>query len=199
MDKKDALRMYQEEQYANYLNDIELANEALSEVLLNVSEKEIICDIYALPSHNHQTFYAKLYKTDKGYVILYAKPILHSVLDEEDIFMYRFRNSVEAGEANILRGRIVCGIKYLDKAFVEDLLAKLECLPEKHILDSGMFILDGVFQAIRVFEDGITKKEVVYEDAEDIPFEEKANLTELISFYSELYLRIEQIIGCGDQ
>lgn len=191
MDKKDALRMYQEEQYANYLNDIELANEALSEVLLNVSEKEIICDIYALPSHNLYLFYAKLYKTGKGYVILYAKPILHSVLDEEDIFMYRFRNSVEAGEANILRGRIVCGIKYLDKAFVDDLLAKLECLPEKRILDGSNFILDGVFQAVRVFEGGIIKKEVVYEDAEDIPFEEKANLTELISFYSELYLRIE--------
>ncbi|MBR4084451.1 MAG: hypothetical protein IKK33_09250 [Lachnospiraceae bacterium] len=199
MDKPDMLKMYQEEQYANYLYDIELANEALSEVLLNVSEKEIICDIYALPSHNHQTFYTKLYKTDKGYVILYAKPILHSVLDEEDIFMYRFRDSVESGKANILRGRIVCGIKYLDKAFVDVLLAKLEYLPEKHILDGSNFILDGVFQAVRVFEGGIIKKEVVYEDAEEIPLGEMENLTEIKSFYSELYLKIEKIIGCGDQ
>ena len=195
----DMLKKFYEEQYADYLYDIKLANEALSELLLNVSENEIICDLYALPSHNHQTFYAKIYKSDKGYVVLYAKPILHYVMDREDIFMYRFRDSVKLGESHGLRGRIVCGIKYLDEAFVNDFLLKLECLPKKHILSSDKFVLDGVLQAIRVFESGILKKELVYEDAEEIPFGQNDNLTELKSFCSELYLKIEQIIGCGDQ
>ena len=85
------------------------------------------------------------------------------------------------------------------KVFVDDLLAKLECLPDKSILDSDMFALDGVFHAIRVFESGMLKKEVVYDDAEEIAFNEKSNSAGLKSFYSELYLKIEKIIGCGDK
>lgn len=199
MGATDMLRQFKEEQYASYLYDIKLANEELSKLLLNVTDKEIVCDLYALPSGNHQTFYAKLYKKDMRYVILYAKPILHDLRYGEDIFMYRFHDSLKPEKTDGLKGRVICGIKYLDNDLANDLLAKLECLPDKSILDSDMFALDGVFHAIRVFESGILKKEVVYDDAEEIVFNEKSNSADLKSFYSELYLKIEKIIGCGDK
>lgn len=55
----DMLKESQGNKYVDYLYDIKWADETLSELLINVSEKEMICDIYALPSHNHQTFYGE--------------------------------------------------------------------------------------------------------------------------------------------
>ena len=45
MDKANLLKIHQEQKYADYLYDIELANKALSDIFLNISEEEIICDL----------------------------------------------------------------------------------------------------------------------------------------------------------
>gem|GEM_PF-3609745 len=56
-----------------------------------------------------------------------------------------------------------------------------------------MIVLDGVFQAIRVFSENEVRKEVVYKMASQIPLpKEKENL---ISRLSNLYLAVGEIIG----
>ncbi len=61
---------------------------------------------------------------------MYAKPILSAEGNDEEIYMYPFRDSVDAGELN---GKIVCGIQLLDNRLADNLIAKLEYLPEKKI------------------------------------------------------------------
>ncbi len=180
--------------YMEYLHDIDLANNAMSECMLSVPEKGLICDIYAIPSHNYQTYYAKIYRDDAGYKILYAKPIIHDCVYGKDIFMYPFRDSVQAKNGE---GKIVCGIKTLDADFVNSLITKFECLPDKYICGSDQIVLDGVFQAIRVYENDKLIKEVVYRNPEHIPFGGCVDLMELKWFYSALHFMIEQQIGRG--
>lgn len=197
---KDHLKHFHEEQYAEYLQDIEIANKAMEEALLNIPDSDVLYDIYAIPSHNHQAFYAKVYAQDDKYNVLYAKPIFQRVTYDEDIFMYPFRDVVEAQKSinGVLDGRIVCGIKTIEKDFARKLSVSFGFLPKKHILDEQNFILDGVFHAIRVFENGTVQKEVVYHDENDIPFVMNGDETELKWFYGSLYFMIEQIIGRGD-
>lgn len=195
METRDAFKAMEEERYAEYISDITLANRVMSEQLVNVSEKEVLCDLYAIPSHNHQAFYVKIYKREQLYYILYAKPIFSHGGRDEEIYMYPFRDSLDA---RALNGKIVCGVKPLDNNFVDNLITKLECLPEKQILGCSKFILDGVFQSIRVFNNGEVIKEVIYNDAEDIVFKTGFDVNELKWYFASLYMMIEKIIGRGD-
>ena len=193
MESKDLLVDFYKERYEEYLEDIELANRALSDSMLNIPDEDLICDIYAIPSHNHQTFYVKIFRAEAGYKILFAKSILNNPVYTEEIYMYPFVVAAQAGER---RGKIVCGIKTLEEHFVDNLIDKLETLPDKYLFKMDEFVLDGVSHIIRVYEGGRIQKEVAYGQAESIPYKAD-DIVELQWFFSSLYLKIEQIIGCG--
>jgi len=198
MDSNTALANFKREQYEEYLQDIELANKALSEAMLNVSSEDLICDIYAIPSGNHQAFYGKLYCQGGRYSLVYAKPILnHPVYYPEEVYMYLFKDASAVNKKDGRQmGEIVCGITNLEEEFVKNLDSKLKALPDKFVLEEDAFVLDGVMHGIRVYESSHIQKTCFYNDSKCIPY--KGEMTpELQWYYSVFYLMIEQIIGRG--
>lgn len=182
-----SIKKMRAEQYSNYLEDVRLAKEALAELKLEVSMDSLVCDLYAVPSHNHQAYYAKVFVYKGRYHILYARSVI-DVLTGGSIFMYPFRSVKKAGDP---RGRIVCGLKVLDDTFAKRLWEGLQQLPNKHILDEDMVVIcDGVFQVVRVFEGDRMVKEVVYQLAQCLAVED-----EWKAFFEDLYLDIEKIIN----
>ncbi len=179
--------MEKEEQYLEYLADVEIAKEALSELKLEIPAGALVSELYAMPSHNHQAYYAKIYEENGQYYVLYARSVIDHY-DGSQIYMYPFRTVKKVGEE---RGRIVCGLKKLKDTFVKQLLEGLQNIPEKHILeDNWGIILDGVLQAVRVYEKEEMVKEVVYLDPQFLPIADVWK-----TFFENLYMEVEKIIG----
>ena len=186
-------RDWKERRYHIYLEDIEIARKEIADVML-FPEGDIICDLYALPSHNLQTYYAMLYKCGRHLEMVYARTEFYTSPHSEPIRMYSFADNKEAGKQPELDGRIITGIKHIP-AELERLAADIiEKLPdEKYIQEENHIIIDGVFQAIRVYEGSNVIKEAAYYDAEMIPLKDHNEfLTEELG---SLYIKIGDLIG----
>ena len=187
MDVKAMFEKMQEEQYLKYVEDVRIANDALEELKLESSSASVVCDLYAVPSHNHQAYYAKVLEEKECYYLLYARTEI-DVVGQETIFMYPFRDAQKAKD--ISKGRIVCGMKVLKDVWVEQLLEGLQHLPPKHILEEDLVVIcDGEFQAVRVFENSNVVKEVVYQIAQCLPVKD-----EWKQYFGDLYLNVEKIL-----
>ncbi len=174
---------------SEYLQDIEVANNELIEKNFFADPKSVICDIYVLPSHNHQTFYGKLTAERGFYKIIFAKAIQNSIWFSEPIYMYRFEEAKRFENHPMKKGRIICRAKLMDKALINRLLFMVEkVLPT----------LDGVFTAVRMYENGIVSRKIMYTDPEKLSFRDNAGNQEALDFLGNLYLYIEKIIGIGD-
>ena len=65
-------------------------------------------------------------------------------------------------------------------------------VPEGLHLGRHLISIDGVFQAMRLFENNNVTKEIIYRDAKEIPLSPEK--TYLIDIMNDLYLTIENII-----
>ncbi len=52
------IKQWDNERYQEYLTDIEIARKEIADMKLYPKEK-IICDLYAIPSHNFQAYYGR--------------------------------------------------------------------------------------------------------------------------------------------
>lgn len=181
-----------------YLQDIEIANNELIEKNFHAAPGSVICDVYVLPSHNHQTFYGKLISERGFYKIIYAKAIQNSIWFSEPIYMYRFDEAMRFKDHPMKKGRIVCRAKLMDKSLINRLLFTATRLEKKQPEDAVSTDLDGVFTAIRLYEGGIVTQKIMYTDAEKLVFRDNADKQEAVGFLQSLYLLIERIIGIGD-
>lgn len=184
--------------HSAYLQDIEIANNELIEKNFQVDAQSVICDIYVLPSHNHQTFYGKLISERGFYKIIYAKAIQNSIWFSEPIYMYRFEEAKRFENHPMKKGRIVCRAKLMDKSLINRLLFTAEQLSENQPDDVVTECIDGVFTAIRMYEAGIVSREIIYTDAEKMEFRDNTDKRDAVEFLQTLYLSIEKIIGIGD-
>lgn len=183
---------------SDYLRDIKTANRELAEKNFNPDPADVICDIYVLPSHNHQTFYGKL-TADRGfYKIIYAKAIQHSIWFSEPIYMYRFEEAKRFEDHPMKKGRIICRAKMMDKALINRLLFTSEKLAHKQPLEAVVPEPDSVFTAVRIYENGSIKRKILYTDSEKLEFREDAEKGDAPEFLANLYLAIEKIIGIGE-
>lgn len=158
---------WKEGRYRAYLEDMEIARKEVAGVKL-FPEENIICDLYALPSHNFQAYYAMIYEHDGHLEMVYARTELYAPCYEEPIRMYSFRKT------KVYFGFIITGIKHIP-AETEALLTDIvKNLPDgNHILgENEVVIADGVLQAVRVFDDDRVIKETVYENAEWVPLKD---------------------------
>ena len=181
-----------------YLQDIEIANNELVEKNFHADPKSVICDIYVLPSHNHQTFYGKLISERGFYKIIYAKALQNSIWFSEPIYMYRFDEAKRFENHPMKKGRIVCRAKLMDKSLINRLLFTVQQLDKKQPGDTVSGGLDGVFTAIRLYEGGIISRKIMFTDAEKLKFLDGADKQEAVEFLQSLYLSVEKIIGIGD-
>ena len=184
-----------EQAYLEYLEDIEIARKEIQGIKLYPTES-IVCDLYAIPSHNHQAYYAIIYEHAGKYEMVYAKSQIYTPGDSEPIKMYRFADCKEADKRTGTEGRILIGIAHLPKVFMDMLVEILDRIPSWHIQGAGGIWLDGVTQAIRVYHGDDVVKEVVYKEAEQIPL--SGGGKDLIEQLDNLYLRVEEIIDCVD-
>ena len=192
------LEQARKERYAEYLEDIEIARKEMEKVKLYPAE-EIVCDLYAIPSHNKQAFYAVVYPDNMGCKMVYAKTQIYTPQNPselgEPIRMYDFRTCRKAMEESLhnskWQGHVVIGLKQLSDDFVKQIDNLCKNLPEKYILEDDGIMIDGVFQAIRFWEQGQVVKEVVYEMAVQIPVESK----ELVNELENMYLTVGEIIA----
>ena len=183
MDFKDMKKR----RYHTYLEDVEIARQEIAEMKL-FPEENIICDLYALPSHNFQTYYAMIYEHAGHLEMVYARTELYGACYEEPVRMYSFRTT------KINFGLIITGIKHIP-AETGSLLADIaENLPDgQHILkEERVVICDGVFQAVRVFDGNCVIKEVVYENAEWVSLKDRKEY--LKEELSSLYIKIGDLI-----
>ncbi len=183
---------------SEYLQDIEVANNELIEKNFFADPKSMICDIYVLPSHNHQTFYGKLTAERGFYKIIFAKAIQNSIWFSEPIYMYRFEEAKRFENHPMKKGRIICRAKLMDKALINRLLFTVEKLSERQPAETVLPTLDGVFTAVRMYENGIVSRKIMYTDPEKLSFRDNAGNQEALDFLGNLYLYIEKIIGIGD-
>lgn len=185
--------------YAGYLRDIQVAQTELALNLPSAPDKTI-CDIYSLPSHNHQTFFCRVVM-ENGFVKLeYAKAIQNSIWFSEPIYMYRFEEAKNFIDHPIRRGRIFCGKKIIRNSLMERLLRVIGTLaPEQ---PDGLVApeLDADLTAIRVYDDNKKVcREIVYTSPEKLAFREctEHEHEKYIEYFRDLHLYIEKIIGVG--
>lgn len=191
-----SLENYHEKLYLDYLADIKIARAEIKNMKLYPTEA-VICDIYALPSHNFQAYYAMFYERNGRMQILYAKPQIYHRQYAEPVKMYTFSTNRKVKNRSVYDGRdgrIIIGMKYLSDKSAEMIKNIIRNLPETWILEENMVvILDGVFQAIRVFDGDAVIKEAVYHTADRIPFKDQQEL--MTKQLDSLYLLIGEIIG----
>ena len=179
------------DRYVEYLEDIKIAQKEIKDIKLYPSEP-IICDMYVIPSHNFQAYYAMIYKHNGRLEMVYAKPQIYSFQCLNPIKMYTFLTTKEAEKKSGFDGRIVIGIKRLPDEFISLLNCIIMNLPDDHVLGENLIMIDGTFQAIRVFENGNVIKEIVYQADDVIPF--IGNKEILTKKLDDLYLLVRNII-----
>ena len=112
--------------------------------------------------------------------------------------MYRFEEAKRFENHPMKKGRIVCRAKLMDKALINRLLFTVEKLSDCQPDETVSPTLDGVFTAVRMYENGIISRKIMYTDPEKLLFRSVSDNRESVEFLRNLYLSIEKIIGIGD-
>ena len=182
---------WNEERYIEYLEDVEIARCAITDALLFPSER-IFCDLYSIPSHNHQAYYAVIYNANGKYEMTYARTEIYTRHFYEPIKIYPFSDAKAAEKHAASDGRIIIGKKSMNADLMRVLDDIFISVPEGLHLGRHLITIDGVFQAMRLFEKNNVIKEIIYRDAKEIPLSPEK--TYLIDIMNDLYLTIENII-----
>ena len=155
-----------------------------------VRDDKLVCDVYCIPSHNHQAFFVKLFENEDEYVVLYAKTFIADRLGFH-IAMYTFEDCVKAQNHNGSVGKIICGVKRLAKnnVIIKELLS---CLPLKTEWQKRVVMIDGERTIVRNHLHEETK---LLSYSSNAQFTENAYTDEQKMFLENLFLHIEDIIG----
>ena len=113
-----SLENYHGKLYLDYIADIKIARAEIKNMKLYPTEA-VICDIYALPSHNFQAYYAMFYERNGRMQILYAKPQIYHRQYAEPVKMYTFSTNRKVKIHSGYDGRIIIGMKYLSDKSAE--------------------------------------------------------------------------------
>lgn len=173
-----------------YIQDIEIAQNALKESFIDVivKERDLLCDVYCIPSHNHQAFYLQIYDGNE-YALIFAKPCIQDAAG--CIVMYPFEWTIQANKHTVKKGDIYCGIKYIPKNNLT-INKLIDCLPTMDEWSSVDITIDGYTTIIRNYK--LKDKPLLgYRNAKKIKHLQLSN--KQIEFMDDLYIHIEDIIG----
>lgn len=184
--------VHRDDRYSKYLADIEIARNAIINQKLYPKDR-IIYDLYAIPSHNFQTYYALVYKHNDHYEMVYAKPVIYTAHSTEPIKMYSFSHCLEAEKSLDRNEKFVVGIKHLSKDFVNMLDKVNDSISENCIIEEHSLVIDGVLQAIRFFDKNRAVKTIIYTESRQISIPD-SNM-EMAKFLDDLYIYIGNMIS----
>lgn len=184
-----------EYQYQSYLSDIDIAIEAIKDSLLYPSDG-ILFDLYAIPSHNHQAYYAIVCKEKTGYEMTYARTEIYDMNFEEPIKMYQFSWAKVAQEHSARDGRIIVGITMVSEEFVKLLNEVSDSVVDGDYCSKIIGRLDGYFQVIRFWHEEKIIKQIAYDDPDLILI--KDGRKDIKDFLDNLYVSVEGFIDRND-
>ena len=178
--------------YGHYLTDSYIAERAIEEskLLIGLTSRPV-CDVYCIPSHNHQAFFVRVYQKADAFLLAYAKPYHANWLGSESV-MYTFQAAIDADHHMGKCGHIYCGLKYvpLDDPVMNELV---QALPQKsEYANSRSMELDGAITLIRAYPEH-SNVILGYRNADDMIENTMSNNQK--QFLNELYLQIETLIG----
>lgn len=182
--------------YAGYQRDVQIAQTELALCVFSEAS-ETVCDVYSLPSHNHQTFYCRFINENGFIKIEYAKAVQNSIWFSEPIYIYRFEEAKMFADHPIRNGRIVCGKKIIRYSFLEQLTQIVNKLSDNQPDDLVDPCLDSELTAIRIYEQNKIIREILYTDSEKLNFREEDTQGKYAEYMRDLHLYIEKIIGVG--
>ena len=188
----DIFEKMRNEDYQEYLEDVDIAIAELKSMKFYPVEGTIICDLYAIPSHNYQSYYAVIFESNGRYDMLYAKPQLFDPIVPGPIKMYRFKKAKEAENHTVKNGKIIMGMKHLSDEFVSTIKDILGAFPSVKSIDTDGYMLDGYFQAIRVYKNNTIDGEVVFCRIESLLLPKGKEY--LSNVLDELYVSVGEII-----
>ena len=182
--------------YAGYKRD---ANIAIAEIeqLFSIDSKNILCDIYSLPSHNHQTFYCRVVNENGFIKLIYAKAMQNSIWFSEPIYMYRFEEAKNFVDHPIRHGRIYVGKKIVQHGLADRLTDLIKALADEQPSDLVTPTVDADLTAVTLYDNGTAAREVCYTDAGKLAFSAESVANEDIEYLRDIHLKIEEIIGIG--
>ncbi len=175
-----------------YLEDVEIAKKEIKNMKL-YPKTGILCELYAIPSHNYQTYYAVIYEDEGILKMVYAKSQIYVWFFSEPIKMYTFKEAKKADNHPAYMGKIIMGMRRLDEDFSRLITDIINNIQDGCSLDSRGAGLDGVFQAIQVYGKEKTIKQVSYWDADRIAL--PADKEYLRKELNNLYITVDTIIG----
>lgn len=182
--------------YAGYQRDVQIAQTELALCVFSEAS-ETVCDVYSLPSHNHQTFYCRFINENGFIKIEYAKAVQNSIWFSEPIYMYRFEEAKMFADHPIRNGRIVCGKKIIRYSFLEQLTQIVNKLSDNQPDDLVDPCLDSELTAIRIYEKNSVVRKILYTNSEKLIFREEDTQGKYAEYMRDLHLYIEKIIGVG--
>ena len=182
--------------YSAYLQDVEIAKKEIKDMKI-YPKKGILGELYALPSHNFQTYYAVIYEDEGKMKMVYAKSQIQVWHFSEPINMYTFKEAKEASHHPAYVGKIIVGMKRLNDDFGRLITDIFNSIPKSHFLNERGLRIDGVLQAIKVFEDGKEIKSVIYSDADADEMELSNDKRYLHDEIKNLYMTVDAFIDKG--
>lgn len=182
--------------YAGYQRDVQIAQTELALCVFSEAN-ETLCDVYSLPSHNHQTFYCRFINENGFIKIEYAKAVQNSIWFSDPIYMYRFEEAKMFADHPIRKGRIICGKKIISYSLLEQLMRILNSLSDDQPNDLVDPSIDAELTAIRVYEQNKVIREILYTDSEKLVFRKDDANGKNTEYMRDLHLYIEKIIGIG--
>lgn len=182
--------------YAGYQRDVQIAQTELALCVFSEAN-ETLCDVYSLPSHNHQTFYCRFINENGFIKIEYAKAVQNSIWFSDPIYMYRFEEAKMFADHPIRKGRIICGKKIISYSILEQLMRILNSLSDDQPNDLVDPSIDAELTAIRVYEQNKVIREILYTDSEKLVFRKDDANGKNTEYMRDFHLYIEKIIGIG--
>ncbi len=180
-----------------YNSEVSFAENELVQKSFRVNAPSVVCDIFALPSHNHQTFFVKLISEHGIYKLVFAKAVQNSIWFSEPIYMYTFEEAKRFEEHPMRHGRIVCRAKLVEKSFFSELTEALRGLSDNQP-ECVTPAIDADFTAVRVYENGSVAKSFFFTDASKLSFYSNVDSEKSAEYFGNLHLTVENLIGIGD-
>lgn len=150
----------------DYLNDIQIAVDSIHALKLDsiFGINDCICDLYCVPSHYDCSYYVRIYRNVGKYTAVYARPEINDIFGHT-IYCDTFESALRAGRHSAKTGKIICGYLNLSEKPVAQLELLISRFPaEDCILSEKHIIIDGVWQVIRCWKNGIPQRTVSFKN-----------------------------------
>ncbi len=180
-----------------YVEDVATAENELALKHFEIDRNAVLGDIYVLPSHHHQTFYAKLI-TGRFFKIISVKPLQNSVWFSETVYDYSISEAKRFEDHPKRRGRLICRAGLIDKRFIAKVNDAIGLLAEQQSEAAVIPSENAALTVIRLFDKGEVTRRICYTDASKLVYNNGEENPEAVDFLNNLYLEVEKIVGIGE-